>query len=98
MKTKAFTFDSEKIGSGNFIHFEGNPKINFANESTQVSVYADYSIIPYFVNFVEKYIQRINQPDTTYFNIPISHNCNHIEIILIAFTDYDIEKIEESII
>ena len=51
MKTKAFYFDSEKIGSGNFIHFEGNPKINFADESIQVYAYADYSIIPYFINF-----------------------------------------------
>jgi len=94
MKKIFLTFDSEQIHSHRFIHFQSNPEINFANESTKVSVYTNNSHIPYSVAFVEKYIQQIHQHKTTYFNVPIPPNCNHLEIMLIGYTNYYLNKIK----
>ena len=94
MKKKTFTFDSEKIGLHKFIHFQGNPEINFSKESTKVVAYFNNSIKPYFIDYVERYIRPINPFNTSSFNIPIPINSNQIKIVLFGLTDYDIDKID----
>jgi len=98
MKKKTFTFDSIKIGLDKIIHFDGKNVINFSKESTKIMAYANNSVNPYFIDYVERYIKPINPFNTSTFNIPIPTNCNQIKIVLFGLTDYDLNKIEVSTI
>jgi len=98
MKKKIFIFDSEKIGSHKFIHFQSNSEINFANESTTILAYSNNSENPYFIDYIERFIKQKNLHDTTSFDFPIPTNCNHLAIKLIGFTYNNMDKITASII